>query len=187
MADTTKSFWQTAPGVITAVAALITAIGGVLGILVQNDLIGAKSGDRASETSAAATPVGGANDEGPSGGAATKSSRAPSLVPWLRASAALVRRDETRAVVKASTVGMACDTAQLAFQSGQRIGLDLVRRIQFVAIYSETASADAVVTLLDGRQLTNAVLTRNCPITGSNDLGSVNVNLADIKRIDFRR
>jgi hypothetical protein len=187
LADTTKSFWQTAPGVITAVAALITALGGVLGLLVQNDVIGAKSGDRASETAAVATPVGEASDQGPSGAAPTESGRTASLVPWLRASAALVRRDETSAIVKASTVGMACDTQQLAFQDGQRIGLELVRRIQFVAIYSETASADAVVTLLDGRQLKNAVLTRNCPITGRNELGSVNVNLADIKRIDFRR
>ena len=44
MSETGKSFWQTAPGVISAVATLITALGGVLAILVQNEVIGGASG-----------------------------------------------------------------------------------------------------------------------------------------------
>jgi hypothetical protein len=45
MAESGKNFWQTAPGVITAVAALITALGGVFAILVQNDMLGGASPD----------------------------------------------------------------------------------------------------------------------------------------------
>lgn len=39
-AETTKGLWHKAPGMITAAAALITAIDGLLGILIQNDAIG---------------------------------------------------------------------------------------------------------------------------------------------------
>jgi len=50
-----------------------------------------------------------------------------------------------------------------------------------------TGSADAVVTLLDGQQLTDAIRTRNCPVHGENELGQLDIGLEDIERIDFRR
>lgn len=189
MAETTKSFWQTAPGVITAVAALITAIGGVLGILVQNDVIGGGSDAR---TPGAAPTVAGARDGGDrsdagSAVATTAPAEASDLVPWTEATATLVRKDGTSTTVKAPTVGLACDTQNLVFKNGQRVSLERVRVIEFDAIYVENSSADGVVTLLDGRQVTDAIHTWNCPISGANELGPVEIGLEDIERIDFHR
>lgn len=186
MAETGKSFWHTAAGVITAVAALITAVGGVLAILVQNDIIGGTS-DR--ETPVVAGAQGGARASQPDSGVATAATaaQASSLVPWDRATATFVRRDGTSVTVKAPTVGLACATETLAFKNGQRVGLNLVRSIRFDAIYTENSSADGVVTLLDGRELTDPIHTWNCPVTGANELGRLEIQLVDIGRIDFHR
>jgi hypothetical protein len=185
MAETEKSFWHTAAGVITAVAALITAIGGVLAILVQNGVIG---GDRDGEKQVVVGAPGGARaGEALSGDTTAPSTPASALTPWAKATATLTRKDGTSATVKAPTVGLACDTGTLAFENGQRVSLELVRSIRFDAIYTENSSADGVVTLLDGREQTDPIHTWNCPVTGATELGPLEVKLADIKRIDFHR
>lgn len=188
VAETEKSFWQTVPGVITAVAALLTALGGLLGVLVQTGLIGGSD----DEVPAGTTPVvagapGGASSGTEAGGTRPSGADASTLIPWVEASATLVRRDGTSAKVKAATVGLACDTGNLAFKNGQGVSLELVRSIDFSAVYTENASADGVVALLDGRQLTDPISTRNCPVSGTNDLGRVDIRLEDIDRIDFHR
>ena len=71
MTETGKSFWHTAAGMITAVAALITALGGVLAILVQNDVIG---GSR----EVAGSPGGGGTDPTVAG----VTTKASPQVPW---------------------------------------------------------------------------------------------------------
>lgn len=187
MANTGKSFWQTAPGVITAMAALITAIGGVLGILVQNGVLGGAR-EQPSQ-SVAHTSVGTDTDGAPQGRTipGTQPANGSGLVPWDKATATLVRQDGTSATVRAPTVGLACATERLAFKNGQRIGLERVRSIRFDAIYLENSSADGAVTLLDGRELTDPIDTWNCPISGTNELGPIEIQLKDIKRIDFHR
>lgn len=181
MAETDKSFWHTAAGIITAVATLVTALGGVLAILVQNDVID-WGGDGGSRVVADSPDV-----AGPDQTVSGVTTKASPQVPWVRATAALVRKDGSSATVKAATVGLACSTQTLVFENGQRVSLELVRSIQFDAIYLENSSADGVVTLLDGQQLTDPIHTWNCPVTGANELGPLQVQLQDIKRIDFHR
>ena len=87
MGDTGKSFWRTAPGVITAVATLITAIGGVLGILIQNGIIRRTSEEPTQRVAPPAVGLGAADapeanarriPEAPRSGSASSD---PSLVP----------------------------------------------------------------------------------------------------------
>ena len=185
MAETGKSFWQTAPGVITAVAALVTALGGVLAVVLQHDLIGG-AGESGGQVAAGA-PAAGDTGRAASGEATRDPAEAPPRIPWARATATLVRRDGTSATVKAPTVGLTCTSGTLVFENGQQVSLELVRSIRFDAIYVENTSADGVVTLLDGRELTDPIHTWNCPITGANELGPVTIQLGDIRRIDFHR
>jgi hypothetical protein len=180
MAETGKSFWHTAAGMITAVAALVTALGGVLAILVQNDVIAWGSGD---ESSVVASSPGGESNDQTVAGVTTKASQ----LPWDRATATLVRKDGGSTTVKAATVGLACAFETLIFENGQRLSLELVRSIQFDAIYLENSSADGVVTLLDGQKLTDPIHTWNCPVMAANQMGSLEIPLKDIKRIDFNR
>ena len=185
MTETGKSFWHTTTGVITAVAALITAVGGLLAVLAQNGVIGGKD-DR--ETPVVARTEGGASASQPDSGDTAAAAALPSsLIPWASATATLVRKDGTSATVKAPTVGLACDTETLAFKNGQRVSLELVRSIRFDAVYLANSSADGVVTLLDGRELADPIHTWNCPVTGANEQGSLEITLADIRRIDFHR
>lgn len=192
MSETEKSFWHTAPGVITAVATLVTALGGVLAILVQNDIIG--GADPGESQVAAAPPEGGnAAPLVPDESAAGPSEASPATLEttpatsWAGSAAVLMRRDGTRATVKAATVGLACSVGTVEFKNGQRLSMEQVGSIQFDAVYTENASADGVVTLLDGRTLTEPIHTWNCPVSGANELGPLSIPLTDIKRIDFRR
>ncbi len=189
VAETAKGFWHTAPGMITAVAALVTAIGGLLGILIQNDVIGWDRDDRqlSAPQDSAGTP--GGDDAGRPAAEATASppTGTPDIVPWERATADLVRQDGTSTTVKATTVGLACDTGSLALENGQRIRLEIVRSIRFDAVHTDSASADGVVTLLDGRGLTEPLHTWNCPVLAQNELGRVEIALEDIHRIEFHR
>lgn len=189
MEETAKSFWHTMPGVITAVAALLTAVGGLLGVLIQNDVIGwGTDGQQLSTTQGSAGVPGGRYD----GQAVPEATTTPTLdgtgfIPWEQAAADLVREDGTRTTVKAPTVGLACDIEKLYFENGQEISLEIVRSIQFDTIYTDNSSAEGLVTLLSGEKLTDPIHTWNCPVSGQNELGRVQIELEDIHRIEFHR
>jgi hypothetical protein len=185
MGDTGKSFWRTAPGIITAVATLITAIGGVLGILIQNGVV--RGAGEEPTRRVAPPPAGLGTADAPEVNSRQKPTDASTVTPWTKATATLVRKDGTTGTVSAPTVGVACATERLTFKNGQRISLDQVRSIRFDAIYLESSSANGVVTLLDGRELTDPIDTWNCPVTGTNELGPLEIQLKDIRRIDFHR
>lgn len=188
MAETAKGFWHTAPGVITAVAALVTAVGGLLGVLVQNDVIEWGRDSQQSSTTPEATNTPGGERGGPAGPkTTTPSTDTKDYLPWTQATADLVRQDGTRTTVKAATVGLACDTETLAFENGQEISLEIVRSIQFEAIYTENSSADGKVELLDGRELTDPIHTWNCPVMAQNELGPVEIKHENMHRIEFHR
>ena len=184
MTESGKSFWQTTTGLITAVATLVTAVGGLLGILIQNGIIGgAQDGKPAAAVSTGAAGEHEATPEVTPG----PPPETPAVIPWNRATVTLLRKDGTSATVKAPTVGLACNPGVLKFENGQTVSLELVRSIQFDAIFLENSSADGAVTLLDGRELTDPIDTWNCPVSGTNELGPVQIKLEDIKRIDFHR
>lgn len=187
MSEPTKNFWQTVPGVVTAIAALITALGGLVGVLIQSGVIsgGGHAEQPAAAQSVATTSV--APSDQPSTDATAGAGEPAGLIPWDRASARFVRNDGTTAMVKAQTVSLACDTGKVKLDNGQEVSLELVDSIRIDAVYTETATADGAVSLLDGRTLTDPIFTWNCPVSGTNELGTVSIDLQDIKRIDFLR
>jgi hypothetical protein len=103
------------------------------------------------------------------------------------ATATLVRRDGTTATVTAPSLALGCNTGNLHLKNGQTISLERVASIRYNAINLDDASADGVVELLDGRQLTDPIDTWNCPIHGTTDLGPIDIQLNDIQRIDLNR
>lgn len=174
---------------ITAVGLLLVAVIAVAGVGLLRDGSDDESPGRApSTTELASTSVA---TSGPAAqgldGSVTDAAGAASLVPWAEAEAALERRDGTATMVRAATVYTACANGQVQLTTGQKISLELVREIQFDTIYTDTASADGTVTLLDGRVLDDPIYTWNCPIDGTNDLGRVSIPLADIRRVTFHR
>ncbi|MFC5379980.1 hypothetical protein [Aquipuribacter nitratireducens] len=196
MAETGRGFWHSAPGVITAVAALLTAVGGLLGILFQYDVLppGGRAADAGPPAAAPAVVATSDDASDPHGAAAATASGSsapdadPPLVPWTDARASLVRDDGTTLDVRAMTVGLTCDRQRLAFVDGRTIQLEDVRSIRIDAVFTESPGfADATVELLDGTVLTESVLTRNCPVAAADERGTVSVPVADVARIDFLR
>ena len=129
------------------------------------------------------TTVGGSRSEGSSAAGADQAA----LVPWEEATATFERTDGTTTIVRASTVALACATGNLELTNGQTVSLEKVRHIHFDTNHSDTGTIDAVVTLLDGRELQDPIRTRNCPIGGTTDLGPLAIPPDDIRRITFDR
>lgn len=117
----------------------------------------------------------------------TPTTESSDLIPWAEATATVTRQDRTRLTVKASTVGLACTVGKLILHNGYETSLAHVRDIQFVAIHRKTGAADGIVTLVDGRELTDAIHTANCPLVGAGALGEVEIPLEEVRRIDFHR
>jgi hypothetical protein len=171
---------------VAAVVGLVLALAGIG--LVRDDGAGDDDARIATPT---ATERAGVSTEPTSGvvpaGSAPGAAERSTLIPWDVATATLERQDGTSASVKASSVALACDTGNLHFKNGQTISLELVESIRFDAINIDNRSADGVVKLLDGRELTDPIDTWNCPIHGTTELGPIDIQLEDIQRIDFSR
>jgi hypothetical protein len=194
MAEDAKSFWHTLPGLITACAAFVTAVAGMIGILHEAGVVGGDGRERLAgeaQAAASASAAGTAStDEGTisvAPRASTQPTNGTGRVPWERATATLVRKDGTTASVKATTVGFACTTETLTFENGQVISLELVRSVRFDAVYTDDSSATGLVTLLDGRELAEPVHTWNCPVMGTTELGPLTIPLDDFARVEFDR
>jgi hypothetical protein len=175
--------------VVAAVVSLIATVLALLGIrLLRDDGAGHDDARSAAPTATehagiTTEPAGGVLPAGSTPGATERST----LVPWDVATATLERRDGTTATVNATSLALACNTGNLRFENGQTISLELVASIQFDAINPDNSSADGVVTLLDGRELTDPIDTWNCPIHGTAELGPIDIQLDDIQRIDLNR
>jgi hypothetical protein len=175
--------------VIAAVVSLIATVLALLGIrLLRDDGAGHDDARSAAPTATehagiTTEPAGGVVPAGSAPGATERST----LVPWDVATATLARRDGTTATVRATSLALACNTGNVHFENGQTISLELVASIQFDAINPDNSSADGVVKLLDGRELTDPIDTWNCPIHGTTELGPIDIQLDDIQRIDLNR
>lgn len=191
MAEDAKGFWHTLPGLITACAAFVTAVAGLVSILLQAGVVGGDGPERLAGEAQAAASASALSDEESVSAAPRASGAQPTdgtgRIPWERATATLVRRDGTTASVKATTVGFACTTETLTFENGQEISLELVRSVRFDAVYTDDSSATGRVTLLDGREIAEPVHTWNCPVQGTTELGPVTIPLDDFARVDFDR
>ena len=72
-----RSFWSTVPGVLTGVAALVTALGGILGFLVKQDVIGAAANEPQPPASTTTTVRGDSPASRTGEGGANRTSRPP--------------------------------------------------------------------------------------------------------------
>jgi hypothetical protein len=150
---------------LTAVAALLTALGGLLAVLVNAGLLGRSD-------AAAPAPVSGPVAPPVPG---TKASSAPQMIgPVKGAVVTGVDGSEIRLTQLHAT--------ELPFKSGQRIEFDRVARLDI----GQPWDGSVVVTLVNGQQLQLGG-AENLLFGGRNELGGYSTSLSSLRRIEFQR
>lgn len=192
------SWWQTLPGVLTALAATITALSGLVALLFQNGVFGSKADAKvksepiphvastapvapAEATSRPTSATGTASPPGTTGKAATPR-------PWADAEAVLLKRDGSTARVRASSFSNCISVNhELTLDNGQSIAFEKMSGFDVLQAddhTSATAKARLKLLLLNGSEV-SATVEANCDLFGTNDLGRVTTYYDQLRGVRF--
>jgi hypothetical protein len=188
-AQNKPSFWTTLPGILTGVAALITAVGGLLvavhygvksestdGTPQHNVIPGTNSAREGSK----ANQPGEARD-------GLRSPPPPPIDPH-KAIVILKENDGTTLTVDANNLvwEMGRSTREITLNTGQSIPFDKIKTIDVLEAGDRTATVQ--VTLTDGRTLKGDVDGgRYMGFQGETDIGHVRVPIGMLRQILFQR
>ncbi|WP_428423890.1 hypothetical protein [Methylibium sp.] len=199
-----KSWWSTMPGLLTALAGTITAVGGLVAILSQSGLIGAKSGakpdagastaGKSVEPVGATTPQAVATQSSPgavltgasasaNGAAAASVARSPAeVLAGLKAhdfkGLAVTHKDGS---VVALAPGAEVAGAALPLSNGQSVQFERIVAVEI----EQPWDGSVTLTLTNGQKLATRLNDYN--LYGKNDLGPYRELLSNLRRIDFIR
>ncbi len=174
-----QNFWTTIPGILTGVAALLSAVTGLL--VVMHHPAGT---DTAAGHTEAAIVSGAQTGAATSTAPQTSSSALP--IPKSGGDVTLTSRagDVTKLPVKSFRHNYTEDAIQ--FKSGQSISFEKIQSIDFLNVNDDAHEVEVRVTLVDGRALEGQLAT-NYAFKGESDLGSFLIFVEDVKQIAFPR
>ncbi len=183
------SWWQTLPGVLTALAAVITAISGLVAILFQNGVLGSKS--ETNRSIQQVSPV--ANAQTSTDSTLVANTLPRSLVSsksWNDADAIIFTRDGVITRIRANSLSNCISVNhELALEGGQSIPFE--RMSSFDVLHSDgnttpNAKAKVNITLLDGSKLVG-IVDATCDLFGYNDVGRFATYYDRIQSVHFER
>jgi hypothetical protein len=186
-AEKKSGFWTSLPGILTGVAALITAVGGLTLGLYQSGVLGAKHGDAGPATKS------GISSEKASTETPTGQPQSPNANPVRsnqgegRASVVVTARDGSETTLFADNFRQTAQyDAQLHLLSGQAIAFDNIHSIEISKSFSDHAQVN--VTLVDGRTIEGSLGAGSSiyGFGGENELGNFSITVDHLKRIVFR-
>jgi hypothetical protein len=178
-----QSFWTTMPGILTGMAALLTAATGLWVAIAPHDKPG--SDGRSARVSAPMQ----ASAPGSAPPASTQQSPAASSVvaaPAATARNTVVVTSRAGDVTKLSAKTFVHNSTDKAIEltSGQTIGFEKIKVVDFFTLHLDQRSVDVKVMLVDGTTIDGA-LQKDYAFTGENDLGSFRILVQDVKQIVF--
>ena len=164
-----QNFWTTLPGFMTGLAAVLTAVTGLL--VVMNQHSGAKSKD---DPAAVVSP----------NKAAGGSSAASATTKQPRLTVLVVDKDGTE--TRVFSRGFEDSYSGKAFQlkNGQSIPFEKITSVDFIE--KQGYDQDVKVTLRDGRAVEGSIMAGE-QLTGESDIGPFSVSVTKLKQITFER
>lgn len=185
-----QSFWTTLPGILTGIAAVVTAVTGLMIGLSQQRGPEAPAEEPAP---AAAATVGAERPPAESTRAARGSTRAapdpnpPADAPRSAATVIITAQDGSVTTVYGDSFQHRQTGRELPLLSGQSIPFDRIAAIDVTRIESDRARIN--VTLVNGAVHSGAISAGLSPyaFTGTNDLGSFEIRIDKLARITFER
>ena len=180
------SWWTTLPGILTATAAIITAVTGLVAILAQNGVLGEKSKNFITGQSAVVNKVTvppqaslpATSKEGIETGVSEMR-----LMPKPFTGALLTMSDGSIIKLRDDIREWCGSGAVLRTVQGQTINMDLMKRFDVVNWYSQKGTVK--ITLSNG-EVFDATINA-CSMRGQNDLGGVTADFDKIRSVEFLR
>lgn len=175
-------FWKTLPGMLTAIAALLTAIAALYGIFGQKP----KPADQV--VAGPVTP--GARDAQPQSSPASTATN-PASAPRAAATAVITENDGSVITVPANSLKWtpSLNPGEIALNNGQSVPLDRIKTIDVLNV--EDTSTKIRITLIGGETIEGSVLGGRADLgtrfEGESDVGKVSVRVSVVKRIALQR
>ena len=186
-----QSFWTTLPGILTGVAAVLTAAGGIILGLHQSGTLGPKDGQHATSTTvterAAEAPAGtaAANSVGegmPAKTAEKSSVEKSAAAPVSSTDLVITEKDGTILPVYMENLNFAGNARGVQLTTGQSIEFGKIKNIE---VSGDEGRINFRITLTGGDVVTGNAEVPSGAIMGQNRLGSVYAPLKNIRRITF--
>jgi hypothetical protein len=172
------SFWQTLPGILTAIAAILTAVTGLVVALHESGLFASTRATPDTTTVQAASAT-----------HADSQPAAAGSVPWSRMKAVLTPTDGAPIELDAPTLSNCISVSHtIDLDNGASIAFESMRRLEILSANAPTVSnsqARVRVTLRDGKVLEGS-MSGNCDIFGYSGDIRYSKYPNKIRRIDFR-
>jgi hypothetical protein len=172
-----QNFWTTLPGVLTGVAALLTAATGLLVVLYPHGFAGSKDDHpvAVSPQNAAATAPDAMGET---------STHASAMPRQQKRTVLVVGKDGTETRVFLNSFRDSYSGEAIQLKNGQSIPFDKIRSIDF--LQTNDYEQDVRVTLTDGRALEGTIMSGE-QMTGDTDIGPFSISVKSLKRILFER
>jgi hypothetical protein len=175
--DKTQSFWTTLPGLLTGLAALLTAVTGFLVIVHPHGAAGPKESPPAVARLAPETAR-----EAPD--APGSSSHASATMEKKKTTVLVTAKDGTATRVFLNGFKNSYTDEAIDLKSGQSIPFDKIRSISFLEQHDYLR--DLTVTLTDGRVLEGSIASGQ-QFLGETDIGPFSISVANSRQILFER
>jgi hypothetical protein len=170
-----QSFWMTLPGFLTGIAAVLTAVTGLLVVMYPHGFAGPK--DRPPVGSATEPAQAASSAAGVAGASAAPAARQRSTV-------LVTAKDGTETRVSLNSFRDSYSGEAVQLKNGQSIPFDKIRSVDFLEVHEY--EQDVRVTLMDGRALDGAIMSGE-QMTGDTDIGPFSISVKSLKRILFER
>jgi hypothetical protein len=183
------SWWQTVPGVLTALAAVLTAASGLAALLFQHGVLGEKMTEPTARVQPApqVAPSSGAADPRPSTSVARPAAAAATR-SWPDAQAAVLAKDGSTTRVRADSFSHCISVNhEIAFDAGQSIPFERMAGFEVLQADdhgSPNAKAKLRVELLDGTAVAGTV-DAACDLFGTNSLGRFTTYFDRVRSVRF--
>ena len=185
------SWWRTVPGILTAAAATITAVTGLIVALQQSGWIGSGNPSPQHEKVASAGPVSALAPTAAPAAATRAVTQSPAQSnpaaaprPWSESEAVITSTEGLVTVVNAESLSNCISTGKdLTLSSGQSIVFEKMRSFEFMR---DNVRPTVVITLLNGKTV-QGTMSMGCDIAGTNDLGRFSLPFEKVKRVEFKR
>jgi hypothetical protein len=183
------SFWKTLPGILTAVAAIITAVGGTLAILLQVGIIGG-AGKGPERPAAATQPAAIVSASTATATGSAPAAGASAGRPWSDVQARITAKDGTTTVIRAETLRFCFsggagvnlnDSLDIAFEK-----MSLIEVLRSDVALSAGGKATLRVTLTSGT-VKEGSITSGCDFFGQAEEGRYSLYPDKLQKIEFLR
>lgn len=189
------NFWTTAPGMLTAFAGVITAVGALITVLLQTGLIGSTGTDPAPPPAAAqpqitTAPVTTAPVTSTASPSAASTPAAAEGKPWRDVEAVMTLKDRKVVRMRAETVRYCFSGgAGLFLDENQTVAFEKMTRIDVLrsdVALSSGGRATVRITLATGSTI-EGTISSGCEIFGEPELGRFGVYSDRLLKIEFLR